>query len=108
MPVTAVEITSRIIDREIIESLAENKAGQKHLRIKGSAFVFMQEQMDVRFTAVDQRFESIDQRLDLTGNLMLVLIAGLFGLIGFIAWDRYSILRPMDNALAANRIRSRT
>ncbi|SFU79972.1 hypothetical protein SAMN05216339_11410 [Nitrosomonas eutropha] len=30
---------------------------------------------------------------------MLVTIAGIFGLIGFIVWDRYSTLRPMDTRL---------
>jgi len=31
--------------------------------------------------------------------LILVLIAGIFGLIGFVVWDRFSTLRPMDARL---------
>lgn len=89
MPVVAVDVAPRISDREIIESLTELKAGQKAL----------EEKMDLRFAAVDQRFEAIDRRLDFIQQLMLVTIAGIFGLIGFIIWDRYSTLRPMDMRL---------
>ncbi len=143
MPVAAVDVAPRISDREIIESLAELKAGQKALEEKmdlrfnamqeqiDQRFTAIQEQMDQRFTAVDQRFtavdqrftavdqhftamqkqidqrfiavdqrfEAIDRRLDFIQQLMLVTIAGIFGLIGFIIWDRYSTLRPMDMRL---------
>ena len=92
-PAFAVEVVPRISDREIIESLAELKAGQKALEAK----------MDLRFTAMqeqmDRRFEAVDRRLDFIQQLMLVTIAGIFGLIGFIIWDRYSTLRPMDMRL---------
>ncbi|HRQ08895.1 MAG TPA: hypothetical protein PLI91_08010 [Nitrosomonas europaea] len=143
MPVAAVDVAPRISDREIIESLAELKAGQKALEEKmdlrfnamqeqidqrftaiqeqidqrftavdqrftavdqrftavDQHFTAMQKQIDQRFIAVDQRFEAIDRRLDFIQQLMLVTIAGIFGLIGFIIWDRYSTLRPMDMRL---------
>ncbi|MEK6736475.1 MAG: hypothetical protein AABY47_07885, partial [Pseudomonadota bacterium] len=58
---------------------------------------------DQRFFAFDQRFaaleKQIDQRFYFLQQLILVLIAGIFGLIGFIVWDRYSTLRPMDMRL---------
>ena len=100
LPAVAVGVAPRISDREIIESLAELKAGQRAL----------EERMDLRFTAVDQRFaafdqrfaaleKQIDQRFDFLQQLILVLIAGIFGLIGFVVWDRFSTLRPMDARL---------
>lgn len=117
-PAVAVDVAPRISDREIIESLAELKAGQKTLEEKmdlrfntmqeqmNQRFTAIQEQMgqrfiavDQRFIAVDQRFEAIERRLDFIQQLMLVTIAGIFGLIGFIIWDRYSTLRPMDMRL---------
>ncbi|WP_300294352.1 hypothetical protein [Nitrosomonas sp.] len=90
-PAFAVEVAPRISDREIIESLAELKAGQKALEAKMDLrFIAMQEQMDQRFTAVDQRFtamqeqmdqrfEAVDRRLDFIQQLMLITIAGIFG-----------------------------
>lgn len=156
-PAAAVDVAPRISDREIIESLADLKAGQKSLEAKmdlrfnamqeqidqrsaaidqrfatmqekieqrfaaaDQRFTAMQEQIDQRFNAVDQRFVAVDQRfnavdqrfvavdqrfeaierqLDFIQQLMLVTIAGIFGLIGFIIWDRYSTLRPMDTRL---------
>ena len=129
VPAAAVDVAPRISDREIVESLAEIKAKQKVLEDKmdqrftamGQRFTAMQEQMDLRFTSmdlrfsamqeqIDQRFTSMDQRFtdvqeqmdkrfEFFQQLMIVLIAGVFGLIGFIIWDRYSTLRPMDMRL---------
>lgn len=75
----AVEAAPRISDREIIEALSEPKAGQRALA----------EQMD-------QRFDSLEKRLDFIQNLLLALIAGVFGLIDFVVWEGYSTLYPMD------------
>lgn len=48
--------------------------------------------IDNRFEAVDKRFESVetsfDKRFNVLENLMYVLITGIFGLIGFVAYDR--------------------
>ncbi len=93
----AVEVAPRISDREIIESLATLKAGQKALA----------QQMNVRFAAVDQRFKSMDQRFDdldkkLSGriddlhDIMLAILLGIFGLIGFIIWDRRTMIKPLE------------
>jgi hypothetical protein len=87
--VHAVETAPRITDREIIESLAELKAGQKSLETT----------MNQRFESVDQRFDSVDQRFDQIWSLMLVVIGGIFGLIGFIIWDRKTALKPLEQRL---------
>lgn len=91
--VSAVEVAPRISDREIIESLAELKAGQKAL----------EERMDHRFVAIegrfDQRFVSMEKRFAFVENLMLVTITGIFGLIGYIVWDRKTALRPVEERL---------
>ncbi len=33
-------------------------------------------------------------------NLLLVIIAGIFGLIGYIVWDRKTAMRPLEKRLA--------
>jgi hypothetical protein len=83
-------------------------------------FVSFEQKMDQRFKAVDQRFDAVYQRFDAVDqrfdsmekrldsidrrfaffqNLMLVLIAGVFGLIGFIVYDRKTALRPVENRI---------
>ncbi len=71
---------------------------------------WLQKNIDARFEGVDARFNSIDQRFDsleksindrfsFLENLLLVLIAGVFGLIGFVVWDRKTALRPLEKKL---------
>jgi hypothetical protein len=63
------------------------------------------EEVDQRFEAfqqqIDQRFESVDQQFDKLWTLMLVMIAGIFGLIGYIVWDRKTALRPVEQRIMA-------
>ena len=75
----AVEIAPRISDREIIESLAELKAGQTSIDQRfeqvdqrfeqqqtsiDQRFEQLQTSLDQRFEQVDQRFEQVDQRFE--------------------------------------------
>jgi len=113
LPAIAVETAPRISDREIIESLANLKSGQKALETGQKAlearidqrFEAFQNQIDQRFEAsqqqIDQRFEAVDEQLDKIWALMLIMIAGIFGLIGYIVWDRKTALRPVEQRLIA-------
>ena len=110
----AVDVAPRISDREIIEALTELKAGQKALEAKMDqhfeAVNQRFEAVDQRFEAVNQRFEAVDQRFEsmeagfnqrfnFLENLLMVVIAGIFGLIGYIVWDRKTALRPVEERL---------
>ena len=113
LPAIAVETAPRISDREIIESLTELKAGQKALEAGQKAlearmdqrFEAFQQRIDERFEAfqqqIDQRFEAVDRQFDRLWVLLLVMIAGIFGLIGYIVWDRKTALRPVEQRLIA-------
>jgi len=116
----AVDVAPRISDREIIESLAELKAGQKNINQR---FENLEKSIDQRFEGIDQRFESleqsinqrfesleqsidqrfdgIDKRFDFISSLIIVMLAGIFGLIGFIVWDRKTALRPLEKRMEA-------
>jgi hypothetical protein len=94
----AVEVAPRISDREIIESLTELKAGQKAL---GARMDQRFEAVDQRFETVDKRFEAVNQQFDRLWTLMLIMIAGIFGLIGYIVWDRKTALRPVEQRIMA-------
>ncbi|QEP43534.1 hypothetical protein D5085_10605 [Ectothiorhodospiraceae bacterium BW-2] len=66
-------------------------------------FDAMEKQTNQRFDAMEkqtnQRFDQMDKQFDKIWNLMLVIIAGIFGLIGFIVWDRKTALKPLEQRL---------
>ena len=51
--------------------------------------------VDERFEGVDDRFEGVQKQLDNIFNMMLFLLGGIMGLIGFVLYDRKTILKPV-------------
>ena len=114
----AIETAPRITDREIIESLAEIKTGQKALKeLMGKSFEqidkrfeqvdkrFEQvdkrfEQVDKRFEQVDKRFEEVNSRFEQMYNLVLSLFGSLIVLIvavlGYSIWDRRTVTQEVS------------
>nr|VFJ50132.1 MAG: hypothetical protein BECKDK2373C_GA0170839_10287 [Candidatus Kentron sp. DK] len=78
----AMEVAPRISDREIVERLVRLEEGQKA----------MQRQLE-------QRLAPLEGRMDSLWNLMLVILAAIFGLIGFVVWDRKTALKPLEERL---------
>jgi predicted PurR-regulated permease PerM len=93
----AVETAPRISDREIIESLAELKAGQKALKESMEARF---EQVDKRFEQVDKRFEQVNSHFGQMYNLVLSLFGSLIVLIiavlGYSIWDRRTVTQKVS------------
>lgn len=89
VPAPAVEVAPRISDREIIESLAVLKHGQVDI--------------NRRFEDVNRRFDDLNHRIDGLRNTILVLFGAIITLIvalfGYIAWDRRTALRPLQDRL---------
>ncbi|MEW6482431.1 MAG: hypothetical protein AB1397_05455 [bacterium] len=54
--------------------------------------------LDKRIDGLDKRIDDLRQemntRIDSLQNLLYVILAGIFGLIGFVLWDRRSALAP--------------
>jgi|SRR3990172_1343605 len=98
----AVEVAPRISDREIIEGLAAIRADIKVLsqRIDGldKRIDDVEKSLSQRIDGLDKRIDGIEkslsQRIDSLENLMYIMIAGIFGLIGFVVWDRRTALKP--------------
>nr|VFK16320.1 MAG: hypothetical protein BECKFM1743B_GA0114221_104122 [Candidatus Kentron sp. FM] len=107
-----VENAPRISDREIIERLTRLEEGQRSIQ-KGmeERFTAMEKRMDQRFVAMEKRMDlmgdqtgqqisslekRVDDRLDAQWNLTLILIAAIFGLIGFVVWDRKTAIKPLE------------
>jgi len=59
-------------------------------------FEMMQHSIDKRFETIDKRFEMIqhdmNKRFETLTNFILALTAGIFGLIGFMMWDRRTVI----------------
>jgi DNA repair exonuclease SbcCD ATPase subunit len=95
-----VEVAPRISDREIIEALTELRAGQKALEEKMDLRF---EANEVRFDAIDARLEAIDRRIDGLRETMLALFGTMMALIialfGYIAWDRRTMVKPLQERL---------
>ena len=112
----AVEVAPRISDREIIERLTGLEEGQKRLEQRMDAvqkqleqrMEAMQKQLEHRMEAMRSHFEQrmntmqshFEQRMEAQWNLTLVMIAGIFGLIGFVVWDRKTALKPLERRFA--------
>ncbi len=96
----AVETAERISDREIIESLATLKEGQRNINQR---FV----DVNQRFEDMNQRFEDLredmNQRFEGLQNTILVLFGAIITLIvalfGYIAWERRTTLKPLQERL---------
>ena len=55
------------------------------------------ESMDKRFESIDKRFETVDKRLEILANFIMTLMAGIFGLMGFMMWDRKTIVQKVKD-----------
>ena len=53
------------------------------------------EAVDKRFEAVDKRFEAVNKRFETLTNFVMTLTAGIFGLIGFMMWDRRTVAQKV-------------
>ena len=47
--------------------------------------------------SIDKRFDAVDKRFDMLFYTMLALLAGIFGLVGFVFWDRRTAIRPIED-----------
>ena len=114
--ILAVEVAPRISDREIIEKLTGLETGQTALNQRitdlreemKSGQDALRSEMNQRFETVDQRFEALESQYDRIWNLILVVLAGIMGLIGFIIWDRKTASQPLEKKmteLEANLLR---
>ena len=46
--------------------------------------------------AVRAKVHQMDKRLEQVWALLMIVIAGIMGLIGFVIWDRKTAMRPVD------------
>ena len=77
------------INKQILKKL--DKIDNEIKAIKKEVSLIKQE-MRLRFEAVDKRFESVDKRFEILTSILVALITGIFALIGFMMWDRRTVV----------------
>ncbi|WDN90724.1 hypothetical protein BuS5_03695 [Desulfosarcina sp. BuS5] len=98
--IQAVEVAPRISDREIIEKLAGLEAGQSALNQRITDLrKEMKSGQEAFRSEMNRRFEALENQYDRIWNLILVVLAGIMGLIGFIVWDRKTASRPLEKKI---------
>ncbi|MBF0437987.1 MAG: hypothetical protein HQL93_02585 [Magnetococcales bacterium] len=122
---SAIEIAPRISDREIIQELTTIKAGQDKINQRlddsiqntNKRFDDVNKRIEESNQATNKRIEESNQATnkridDLTSSVndlrhtMLTLFGALLSLImaliGFILWDRRTMMRPLEERIAQN------
>jgi len=88
-PTLAIEGNLTISDREIIERLTRLEEGQKAL----------QEQMVAGQNSLQSQINGLQSQINGLQNLIVggfgVIFVGIFGLFGFVIWDRRSAISPV-------------
>lgn len=101
--VSAIEQAPKISDREIVENLVKLKEGQKYIleNIK---------ELKENIKELKKSDKEIINKIDKTSNslrneirndikqLLYIVLCGFFGLIGFILWDRHTMLAPLTKS----------
>jgi hypothetical protein len=98
--VFAVDPAPRISDREIIEGLADLNAKYTELkaelrRVEGELKAEFRT-VRVEIGSLRNEMRQMDKRLEQVWALLMIVIAGIMGLIGFIIWDRKTAMRPIE------------
>ena len=85
------EVPYTLEDRDRLIKVEERmKSLEKNIEI-------LRKEIDVRFEAQNGKFESQDDRLNNIQTLLYFVLGGMFGLIGFILWDRRTFIKPFND-----------
>ena len=111
----AIDVAPRISDREIIEKLAGLEAGQKALRSEMRAGQdalrsemragqkALRSEMRAGQDALNIRIDDVNTRISSLEKTMLTMFAALISmvaaLLGYLIWDRRTMIRPVIERL---------
>ncbi|MHB8260298.1 MAG: hypothetical protein ACYDCN_07195 [Bacteroidia bacterium] len=83
------EVAYTLADRDRMIRVEEQlKSLQTQMDVRFAA-------MDTKFAAMDTKFAAMDDKIDKLYTLIYFILGGVFGLIGFIMWDRRSYIKPV-------------
>ena len=92
--VTAFALDSNVATKDDIKALSKQIEQMQYSIDK--RFEMMNESFNKRFEQIDKRFEmmqySFNKHFETLTNFLMALVAGIFGLIGFMIWDRRTVV----------------
>ena len=71
--------------KEIKQEIKEIKQEQQNFRVE----------VEKRLSNLEGRFDEASKRTDILLYVMIAILTGVFGLIGFVVWDRQVSLKPI-------------
>ena len=72
-------------DKLILQEIKEIKQEQQNFRVE----------VEKRLSNLEGRFDEASKRTDILLYVMIAIMTGVFGLIGFVVWDRQVSLKPI-------------
>ena len=88
------EILLKLSDK--IDKIAEQQAElSKQQAVTNAELKALEKGIDKRFEGVDKRFDDANKRVDILLYVMIAILTGTFGLIGFVIWDRQTSIKPI-------------
>ena len=113
MTISFAQVTNEQILKKLDNIQIQVNSIQKEVQNLKHNQELLKQEMNLRFEAIDKRFEAIDKRFEMMNenfnkrfdqidkrfetltNLLMSLIAGIFGLIGFMMWDRRTVAQKI-------------
>ena len=93
--------TEKLILQELRQEMKEMRKEQQEFKLQTekrlTAIESRFEGINQRFESISQRFEEVNKRIDILLYVMIAILTGIFGLIGFVVWDRQVSLRPIKD-----------
>jgi len=93
--------TEKLILQELRQEMKEMRKEQQEFKLQTekrlTAIESRFDGINQRFESINQRFEEVNKRIDILLYVMIAILTGIFGLIGFVVWDRQVSLRPIKD-----------
>ncbi len=90
-----------------IEEISKQQAEiSKQQAVTNTKIDSIDKRIDSLEKSTDKRFDDANKRMDMLFYMMLAMLTGIFGLIGFVVWDRQVSIKPIleDNKQLAKEI----
>ncbi|MEW5766987.1 MAG: hypothetical protein AB1797_05080 [bacterium] len=75
--------------RQIVKDEVQSLREEMNTRIDD-----LKQEMNTRIDDVNTRIDDVNTRIDGLQDLLYVILAGMFALVGFVIWDRRTALAP--------------